>query len=632
MGAGTIDFEALTFPVTDPPLVVGIVGIDGCGKSSTFRGAVERLAEAVPVIGLGDEILAGGPGDPVRERRDLPLSRSARAIGALAKGLRRPGLYKQLKFLEFVERARIRHYVATHHPPAVIVTDGDPLVNSAAWAAARFYRTYLAEDDERLTDVLHYLAGDRRIPLRQLGYYLRRAWHLVVLNRLRLARFGFPDVVYLLSVDPDVAMERIRERGRPLQAHENTAFLTVLAGAYERVCRLLEHRCDIPALSISADALSPSQTLEVVVNDIQAKLEQIAEDRHPETYDAGSIEIIATTMSGSLQDQRKIGRIGPVFRSLTNMPLGVHLADSHARARAIAAQIVHRGARTLVSAGGAGTFNAVLEGSHLAGELPTGLRLAFLRKGSADLIGKALRIPDDLGAAAAAIVSGIEENRFLAADVLAVTVTDPDGSSQQRHLVGFGGVGVFGDVPRFTEGRFLKVYKGVLGTLFGDLGPFYIGLGLATITWWGRQFLGRVAPATITLDDASLEPEVWGAVIVLNGDLGEDFPLGRGLNLASGTFRVVALPYRGIPTMVRQINACRTADVLERPGDFQAVVRETTTLTVTPTRPCDPYLVNIDGLRMLTDGAVRVAVSGQINLIAGPLAEASLRSTLDTTG
>ena len=75
-------------------LVVGIVGIDGCGKSSAFRGAVEKLAGSVSIIGVGDEVVGGGPGDPVRERTDLPLSRSARMVGTLAKGLRRPGLYK----------------------------------------------------------------------------------------------------------------------------------------------------------------------------------------------------------------------------------------------------------------------------------------------------------------------------------------------------------------------------------------------------------------------------------------------------------------------------------------------------------------------------------------------------------
>jgi hypothetical protein len=55
------------------------------------------------------------------------------------------------------------------------------------------------------------------------------------------------------------------------------------------------------------------------------------------------------------------------------------------------------------------------------------------------------------------------------ADVLAIESAEPDGTTQRRHMVGFGGFGLFGDVPRFTESRFVKYYKGILRMLFGDL-------------------------------------------------------------------------------------------------------------------------------------------------------------------
>jgi diacylglycerol kinase family enzyme len=71
----------------------------------------------------------------------------------------------------------------------------------------------------------------------------------------------------------------------------------------------------------------------------------------------------------------------------------VHVASSHAEAQAMTSAIVSGGGRTVVSAGGAGTFNAVLEGAHAGGAVPPDLRLAFLRKGSADLIGKAMGMP-----------------------------------------------------------------------------------------------------------------------------------------------------------------------------------------------------------------------------------------------
>jgi len=39
-------------------------------------------------------------------------------------------------------------------------------------------------------------------------------------------------------------------------------------------------------------------------------------------------------------------------------------------------------------------------------------------------------------------------------------------------MIGFGGLGVFGDIPRFTESRVIKAYKGVLGQLFRRPRPF----------------------------------------------------------------------------------------------------------------------------------------------------------------
>jgi len=75
-------------------------------------------------------------------------------------------------------------------------------------------------------------------------------------------------------------------------------------------------------------------------------------------------------------------------------------------------------------------------------------QLAFLRKGSADLIGKRLGISNELAAAVEAIVEGIELDRCIDADVLAVEATTPDGRPERRHLVGFGGFEVFGAVPR----------------------------------------------------------------------------------------------------------------------------------------------------------------------------------------
>jgi diacylglycerol kinase family enzyme len=598
------------------PLVVSIVGIDGCGKSSAFKGALHELAPRIGVVGVGDRVLSGGPGDPLRERKDVPQARFAHALGRVAKRLRAPVLYKNVKFLDLIERTRIVDHVARHDAPAVVLCDGDPLVNTAAWAAARFEREGLAGDDDALDEGLALLTREQTVPVRRLGRELRRSWQLTLLNRLRLGRFRYPDLVVFLRIDPGRALDRIRARAEPLQAHETEAFLAELDRAYERVCALLRRRRDLPVSELEVGGLSREETVTRVVEAIRARLVGIDDVAGDETEQADGIDVVATTMSGSLADQLKVGRIGPEFRACSR-PVRVHVAGSHAEAREQAHKAVRRGGRLLVSAGGAGTFNAVLEGALLDDAAPRDLRLAFLRKGSADLIGKVLGIPDTLPEAVQAIIGGIESGETVGADVLAVETTGADGAPLRRHLVGFGGFGVFGEIPRFTESRLIKAYKGVLGQLFGDLGPFMVGFALATVHWNLERLRGRRPRLSLALDDEELGPEAWVAVIVLNGDLGRDFELGRGLDLASGTFRVIALRDHGSRETVRQAMACKTAAVLDDPARYGAVVRTVRALTVRPERPDHEQLVNLDGLKLLARGSVKVSVESRVALVPG---------------
>ena len=357
-GPETTPFPGMTAASTPSPVVISIVGIDGCGKSSTFEDALAGVADRFHVVGIGDRTLSGGPKEPLHERLDIPRSRLTHATGRLAKGLQWQGLYKNVKFLELTGRTRLRDWVVGHDAPEVILSDGDSTLNSAAWAAARFYRTELEDDDEALDSLLRRLTGEETIPLAEARYYLRRAPQLLLLNRLRLGRFTYPDLIVLLGIDPAVALERIRARGKPLQAHETEELLGELGLAYERVCSLLEERREIPVLRLAVDALSHEETVARVVSATFDLVERRAAER-PGVSSPDDIDVVATTMSGSIQDQAKIGRIGPEFRTRTSRPVRVHKARTHAEARELAHDITARGGRTIVSAGGAGTFNAV---------------------------------------------------------------------------------------------------------------------------------------------------------------------------------------------------------------------------------------------------------------------------------
>jgi len=602
-------------------IVAAVVGIDGSGKSSAFRGALEHLAETTDVVGIGDVYLAGAPGVPVHHRADLPFQRAALFVALRAKHTRQAVVYRQLKTVDLIARSHMRDYVVAHEQPEVVLTDGDPLLNTLAWSAARLYRDELSDDDERILAAMAYLSGQARIPRSELPYYLRHAWQLAVVNRLTRIRFRLPDIVVLLQIDGASAMQRIQARGRSLQAHEGAEALNALAAGYERVCTLAAANYGVSIVRISATATSKLGAAEVVA---QAVGEHIPERPAPRVGDPDDppIEVVATTISGSLQDQRKIGRIVPQFSSRTRRPVRLHSVDSHAGAEAVAHEIVAEGGRVVVSAGGGGTFNAVLEGCHLGGHIPDDVRLAFLRKGSADLIGKVLRVPDALPEASAAIVDGIEQDRRLRADVIAVDTRGSDGETETRHMIGFGGLGIFGTVPRFTEARWIKYYKGIIGSVAGDYGPFYTGLTLATLWWYWQRLRGRIVPLVLELDGEATEPDRWTAIIVVGGDLGPDFPVGRGAPFSSGTLRVVGLRDRGLRAGLRQLRAARSGAIFGDPERYDCLIRDVRSLHV---RSADlqsgvdrPFPVNVDGLARRSYGPVRFGVSGHVELIVGP--------------
>ena len=197
-------------------IVAAVVGIDGSGKSSAFRGALERLADSTDVVGIGDAYLAAAPGVPLHPRTDLLWERPAALAARLAKRTRQPLIYRQLKTLDLIARSRMRDQVVKDEQPDVLLTDGDPLVNTLAWSVGRLYRDQLADDDRRILDALAYLSGQARIPRSELPYYLRHAWQLALVNRLTPFSFPMPDLVVLLRIAGASAMERVSRRGRAL--------------------------------------------------------------------------------------------------------------------------------------------------------------------------------------------------------------------------------------------------------------------------------------------------------------------------------------------------------------------------------------------------------------------------------
>jgi diacylglycerol kinase family enzyme len=272
------------------------------------------------------------------------------------------------------------------------------------------------------------------------------------------------------------------------------------------------------------------------------------------------IDVIATTVSGSIADWRKVERIVSIFAQHGFENVQLHVAESHKLARSMACDAISCGGRRIISAGGSGTFNAVLEGSLDAAVPLAELRLGFLRKGSADLIGKVLNMPDEIEAAIAVFAESIRSDKTVPCDILQATAGG--GVGPPRHFVGYGGAEIFGRIPHFTENRFMKWYKGVLSQLFGDLGPFTTGMSLAlvekllTMTLRGRRHW------RIYVDDELRAERRYQALIIVNGYLGPSLPYSSD-PLGSGRFQLFGLRDLGVHRLLGQATRARSGAIMD---------------------------------------------------------------------
>lgn len=327
------------------------------------------------------------------------------------------------------------------------------------------------------------------------------------------------------------------------------------------------------------------------------------------------IDVIATSISGSVSDWRKVDRIVPLFQQHGEEDVRLAVLDSHREARARTCELARAGSTLIISAGGSGTFNAVVEGCLDAGVDLRPLRLGFLRKGSADLIGKVLRMPDNIEAAVAVFVDSIRQDRITPCDIL--EATSELGQVPVRHFVGYGGAEIFGEIPYFTENRFIKYYKGILSQLFGDLGPFFVGSNLVILR---RLLVPRHRSRrewTVVVDGQTVARGKFQSMIIVNGDLGPNLPFAKGVPLGSGDFHLFAIRNLGLTRLPGQLRAAWNATILEDPGRWGLEsFRVARSLILQPGND-EVFSVNTDGSTLECRRSARFRIVGQLNLLRG---------------
>jgi len=326
------------------------------------------------------------------------------------------------------------------------------------------------------------------------------------------------------------------------------------------------------------------------------------------------IDVIATTISGSITDWKKVERIVPLFAEHGCQDVRLHTVDSHAAAREAARVALGEGGRIPLSAGGSGTFRAVLEGCIDSGVSLSEIRLGFLRKGSADLIGKVLKMPDEIESGIRVFAESIRADRHLAADVL--RAGSGDSEETPRHFIGYGGAELFGRIPYYTENRFTKYYKGILSQFFGDLGPFTTGMTLAIIERLVKSPFRRNARWRILADGQPMGEGAFQAIVIVNGYLGPDMPFSDR-PLGSGEFYGFGLRDIGIGKLPAQAKHARNGTIMndpERWGFTSIVASERLELIPDHDRP---FPVNVDGGTFMARRSMLFERTGRIPLLAG---------------
>ena len=326
------------------------------------------------------------------------------------------------------------------------------------------------------------------------------------------------------------------------------------------------------------------------------------------------IDVIATTISGSIRDWGKVERIVPLFRERGVEDVALFAVDTHRAAREKTRELVESGSRIVISAGGSGTFNAVLEGCWEAGIGLGDIRLGFLRKGSADLIGKTLGMPDEIEAAIDVFVHALSNDRTVPCDILEARTEGNE--TPPRRFVGYGGAEIFGAIPHFTENRFMKYYKGVLSQLFGDLGPFFVGTNLAILSKLLRQLAHGKRRWAISVDGSDVAEDCFQAMIIVNGDLGPDLPFARGVPLGSGDFYLFTLCDIGTIRLYGQLRRAWSASILEEPEKWGLSSYRVGRHLTLRSQDAAVFPLNVDGSAMPCRGSAMIEIVGRIHLLA----------------
>jgi len=236
------------------PRRVAVVGIDGAGKSSVVRRCAERLGGA-GVVAMACPAYHETPDAPLHRlsRRLEAFSSATDALGSAS--LKAASMYLQMTLFGPVERFLVETF-----RPHTVLSERHALIDPIAYSPlyARL-----------ITDVDRATEASFREDLGEAAWRDVLAWQALEAERLGVARTlwdipallvelaarpwpelfetlgahfrcGLPDVVVMLDLPVEVALERVGGRGGTREVHEGAELLGLLRQTYLKLLEALE--------------------------------------------------------------------------------------------------------------------------------------------------------------------------------------------------------------------------------------------------------------------------------------------------------------------------------------------------------------------------------------------------------
>jgi len=264
-------------------LHVCVLGIDGSGKSTVVAALPAILAaETGSVVGsAGDSFRIVAPDEehlaPRFHPDGLPLSaRLSSKLRRVAKSfVDHPKLYAIFKIAQMLSQDSAAAALARRYEAKLFVSDGNAVLSTTG-RASNYLRAASATNNANasapeakdLRAVFSYIFDNEPVPAESSAKLppLSKGRFIYKVNQLlRLNAAWLPDVVIFLDLSPELALTRIRSRGKKIDRHENLADLTQAREMYLKTVEGFQaYRSQQSVHVIHVDQLSLGTTLHAV--------------------------------------------------------------------------------------------------------------------------------------------------------------------------------------------------------------------------------------------------------------------------------------------------------------------------------------------------------------------------------